>query len=388
MSAKQGAIALRRAFAASIMAASPPPLAIGRDNTNLGYSVRPFEKRRNTTRTSIGKRGFGTTSTADGMRGFFEWLERSYGARFGGRPLPMDAATDTGTSHQNNDGSKNIDKTQNRLVVCRDSLELEDLERLFQHEISVLKVRSFYPKNASSNLGKKLALEGESARAQNWKVSTSRGLESSDVVTVGRHAPYNIAVANQAQDEYFQEVRNELRDRRGLTRDEENENEDEITKKQPLSPELWPLDLLRLELDELWPSGAGLARANHEASHKHCMGGGLPRLMVGPTRWKKGLVHVDELAPLDETRGCFSANIYLQLPYRTREDDIGNSSEQKEQPAMEVWPLGIRSKWDWYRVGLSCVLFPRCFIGIFDFIFQQFIFCLWNFFPYCSFRHR
>lgn len=275
------------------------------------------------------------TSTADGTRGFFEWLEKTYGARFGGRSLPMDDA-------------------KNTAMICKDSLELEDLERLFRHEISVLKVRNFFPTRASLELGKKLAREGETTRAQNWKVSTSRGLESSDVFTVGRHAPYNIAIANHAQDEYFREVRKELRDRRGLAV-MENENEaNNTTQRLPNSPQLWPLDLLRLELDELWSSGAGLARANHEATNANCMGGGLPRLMVGPTRWKKGLVHVDELAPLDDTKGCFSANIYLQLPYEIEgngSDDDEN--ERKEQPVMEVWPLGIRSKWDWYRVGLS-----------------------------------
>ena len=295
-----------------------------------------------TIRESSSHRNFGTSlSTADGTRGFFEWLEKTHGARFGGRPLPMD------------DSNKVA-------VVCKNSLELEDLERLFRHEISVLKVRNFFPTRASLELGKKLSREGETTRAQNWKVSTSRGLESSDVFTVGRHAPYNIAIANQAQDEYFCEVRKELRDRRGLAA-MENENENEnvnetnnTTQILPKTPQLWPLDLLRLELDELWPSGAGLARANHEATHTNCMGGGLPRLMVGPTRWKKGLVHVDELAPLDDTKGCFSANIYLQLPYGTEENDNdGDENKRKEQPVMEVWPLGIRSKWDWYRVGLS-----------------------------------
>jgi len=249
-----------------------------------------------------------------------------------------------------------MDDSNKVAVVCKDSLELEDLERLFRHEISVLKVRNFFPTRASLEFGKKLAREGETTRAQNWKVSTSRGLESSDVFTVGRHAPYNIAIANQAQGEYFREVRKELRDRRGLAvieNENENENVNESNNTAqilPKTPQLWPLDLLRLELDELWPSGAGLARAKHEATHSNCMGGGLPRLMVGPTRWKKGLVHVDELAPLDDTKGCFSANIYLQLPYDTAENDNdGDEKERNEQPVMEVWPLGIRSKWDWYR---------------------------------------
>jgi hypothetical protein len=254
---------------------------------------------------------------------------------------------------------------QQQQVVTRDSLELEDLERLFQHEISVLKIRGFYPPNVSAAFGRELALEGnDRTKSQNWKVSTSKGLESSDVTTVGRHAPYNIAVANHQTDDYFDEVRNELRDRRGLlsVREEEISHDDPTAEtnesETTTHPRLWPLDLLRLELDEVWKAGAGLAReggGGGKANNERCMGGGLARLMVGPTRWKKGLVHVDELAPLSNSSGCFSANIYLQLPYVNGEDSDSGATigiEPKEQPVMEVWPLGIRTKWDWYRVSV------------------------------------
>lgn len=252
------------------------------------------------------------------------------------------------------------------VVVTRDSLELQDLQKLFHHEISILKIREFFPKEASSSLGRELALEGQQ-KAQNWKVSTGKGLESSDVNTVGRHSPYNIALSTHATDEYFGAVRKELRDRRGLldpkgghdNNDNTNDDNNMSKAQQQQQPRLWPMDLLRLELDELWPSGAGLARANHEPHNELCMGGGLPRLMVGPTRWKKGLVHVDELAPLTNAKGCFSANIYLQLPHSYSSADSKFNSkvdsenktngESREQPVMELWPLGIRSKWDWYR---------------------------------------
>jgi hypothetical protein len=325
-------------------------------------SFHPFAR-------SSRKRDFGTTSTADGTRIFFEWLEKTYGARFGGKPLPMDGGVTTVTSDNGNTVNESRNCEEN-LMVTRESLELEDLEKLFQHEISVLKIRNFYPQEASSSLGRELALEGRSTRAQNWKVSTSKGLESSDVMTVGCHAPYNIALANKATDEYFREVRNELRDRRGLApRDgnaidnikKNNNNRHRKTQQEERRRDnlgqsrLWPLDLLRLELDELWPRGAGGGGGPPPTHPPKSRGGGLPRLMVGPTRWKKGLVHVDELAPLSQTKGCFSANIYLQLPYGDFKSNT-NNSEQQEQPVIELWPLGIRSKWDWYRVGFfGCV---------------------------------
>jgi hypothetical protein len=94
----------------------------------------------------------------------------------------------------------------------------------------------------------------------------------------------------------------------------------------------------------------------------------LPRVMKGPTRWKRGFVHVDEMAPLHPERGLFSANIYLQLPdneNNNRNDVVGehdNTNRDNEdvvkndnnngQEVLEIWPLGIRSRWDWYRNAL------------------------------------
>jgi hypothetical protein len=69
----------------------------------------------------------------------------------------------------------------------------------------------------------------------------------------------------------------------------------------------------------------------------------LPRIMMGPTRWKRGFVHVDELAPLSPTKGFFSANIYLQLP------DMKDT--EKPQEILEIWPLAVKNKWDWYKVS-------------------------------------
>ena len=288
------------------------------------------------------------------------------------------------------------------VVVTRNSLELQDIEKLFSHEIIALKIKNFYPSKYASALGKELAKEGtnntnsnngntknsknSNSKMKNWKISTSKGLESSDVFTLGRHSPYNIAIAannNEGEEAYFKEVRNELRDRRGLLLNDNDDNHDsndlqQQQQQQNQPPRLWPLDLLRLELDEIWPYGAGLARRRRRTesginknsddknksrnkNNRQCMGGGLPRLMIGPTRWKKGLVHVDELAPLSIHNGCFSANIYLQLPYHKakakiikeeKEDDSTEIKEEQEQPVMEIWPLQIKSKWDWFRVRL------------------------------------
>jgi hypothetical protein len=110
-------------------------------------------------------------------------------------------------------------------------------------------------------------------------------------------------------------------------------------------PQLHPMDQLRLDLDETWGAGAGLCKEkvsstfNSTSSSYSPLGGGLPRIMMGPTRWRQGFIHVDELAPLSIHHGLFSANIYLQMPSKVQPDD-GD---------LLIWPLNVRNKIDWYR---------------------------------------
>ena len=83
----------------------------------------------------------------------------------------------------------------------------------------------------------------------------------------------------------------------------------------------------------------------------------LPRIMMGPTRWKKdGYIHVDEMAPLSSQQGLFSASIYLQLPDQTTDHEIFNKTNVHtgtNAGDFAIWPLGIRSRWDWYKVRAS-----------------------------------
>jgi hypothetical protein len=241
------------------------------------------------------------------LRRLFQWIE----SRYGGIP------TDVGTSAE--------------VIERKDSkLRREDLLRLMKHDATAIHIRGFYPEEAARNLGLQLASESQSGKGQNWKVSTSRGLESSDVCTLGKHAPFNVASATNDQrqiDSYFEGVQQEFQSRRW-----------DSTRQ---CPQLWPLDLLRLQLDEQWPAGAGIAK--DDTPQRRAYGGGLARVMNGPTRWKRGFIHVDEMGPLAVGQGLFSANIYLQLPDVTCDEN---------QDILHVWPTGIRSRWDWYRNAL------------------------------------
>lgn len=262
------------------------------------------------------------TSSSQGLRQFFAWLE----SRFGGLVFDQGPAAE--------------------ILQAQDHLRADDLGRLLRHEATALHVKNFFPKTAAIDLGRCLAQEVAAGKGRNWKVSTSRGLESSDVSTLGAHPPFNVAAAmgKDGMDQYFEDVPKEMNQRRRRRRHRQigSSSQDNDNSKQD-KPYLWPLDLLRLELDQVWPAGAGLARDRQG----RIFSGGLPRVMEGPTRWKQGYIHVDEMGPLNANSGLFSANIYLQLPDR---HDGGDNCE--EQDILQIWPLGIRSRWDWYRNAL------------------------------------
>lgn len=214
------------------------------------------------------------------------------------------------------------------VVIVREDgvLRGADLAALVRHDATALVVRRFVPPAAAAAIGEELAAEVARGRARNWRVGVGdgrRGLESSDVATLGEHPPYNVAAATDDEDAYFEGVRRELEARRRGIDD---------------APRLWPTDALRLRLDEAWPGGAGLAREPDR--ERRVFGGGLPRVAIGPTRWSRGFVHADDPRPLDDARGTFAANVYLRLPEPDNDD---------EEEHLHVWPLKIRSRWDWYK---------------------------------------
>ena len=277
---------------------------------------------------SITKRSLFSSSSSSStktkaIQNLFEVLEKKYG---GLEPFLFN----------------NKQKEEEQRVLKKDyTFTYNDILKLMTHEISAIHINEYYPRQYAKEIGVDLS-NRSIVEGKNWKIGTSnRGLESSDVMTIGNHKPYNVAFAQSTTNEYFIGVQKELHENRMIMSSSGDSNNKTI-------PRLHPLDKLRLELDEIWPSGAGLAREKNSSGDydNSCrpFGGGLPRIMIGPTRWKHGFIHVDELGPLNDTSGLFSANIYLQLP------TTSSLTKNKDNGAFQIWPLCIRSRWDWYKV--------------------------------------
>lgn len=75
-------------------------------------------------------------------------------------------------------------------VLTTPTLTRESLEALFSHKVCAVRVPNFYPIDAAEAMAERLRL-GPGVR--NWMVSSSRGMESSDVQSTG--IPYNVALS-------------------------------------------------------------------------------------------------------------------------------------------------------------------------------------------------
>ena len=278
------------------------------------------------------------------------------------------------------DFSTLVRPTHGRDAVLRTpTLTRTALADLFEHRVAAVHVPGFYPAAAAERLAQRL-LTDKSVNRRNWGISVAtdgdgagasdggangvgtsesgsgvaRGLESTDVWAAGG-TPHNVALGGgqAALDQYFDNAIDSMRQLRRCSSSsavsasasasatvsalEEGSDTGEaagrIAPRDDDTPVLPPIDQLRLELDEMWPDGATVAKDKATgAAHL----AGIGRIMRGPTQWARGFCHADDLSVMSETRGTFSANVYLQMP-------------PNGAGGLSVWDVQINSRWDFYR---------------------------------------
>jgi hypothetical protein len=206
-------------------------------------------------------------------------------------------------------------------VLTGTELTRDMLDALFARRACALRVPGFCPPELAHRLSEwLLRAEGRG----NWGVENATGeLAPSDTFYAGT-VPFNVALtAEESFVRYFADALPAMRRLRNVT------------------PELAPMDKLRLELEEVWPCGARLA-----SYHGMKMATGVARIMTpdgmldGIAR-TEGMCHVDGFAFTSGGAGVFSANVYLRVP------DAGGE--------LTIWNIGATP----FAVACNLSLFQR-----------------------------
>ena len=230
-------------------------------------------------------------------------------------------------------------------------LTKKSLEKLFTHQVAAIRIPNFFPKEACEVLSETFLKE----KATNWKVSSSRGMESSDVESIG--TPYNVALGlgPEGIDNYFQNAKKFTRKLRinggkGTTIISNVNNNNNNNNNNSVFPTLTPIDLLRLQLDETWHDGATIGK--DMKTGKHLLAGAV-RIMRGVNNIvndekmienkisNDGFIHVDDLSVMQNNGGLFSANIYLKTPI------YGKGGE------LEIFPITFKSRYEFVKNAVT-----------------------------------
>lgn len=192
------------------------------------------------------------------------------------------------------------------LVLEVDSLTEECLCTLFKNQALALRIPNYCDPVIASKLGMWLASQSN-LPAYTHEVYED-GIPIQKYYGVYRYGfPYNKTYGtdpnSNIREQYYQEA---IRSIRGL--------------RQACMPFLSPIDQVRLELDEIWPTGAQVA--NYEGRKMFV---GIGRITPAADSYiLEERPHVDCLPEsIYQLDGQFSANVYLQLP--------------KSGGALEVW---------------------------------------------------
>lgn len=184
---------------------------------------------------------------------------------------------------------KEID-SDNSMVLVTDKISTGSLKALIaENRICAIHVPNFCSPEVAESLSKS-ALE----EFTHWKLG---GVLSTDMFYAGGSIPKEVADHSWPDFcRYF------------------SERDDFVSRQRTLSHGKWPVDRLRLELDQAWPFGACLGQYLGQKLRPAIM-----RVMQEKNGFdfsspKHGFIHTDDSLKLDYSRATFTANIYLKIP--------------------------------------------------------------------------
>ena len=208
------------------------------------------------------------------------------------------------------------------ITLAEGKLTSSALTSLLRHEALCVLVKGFLPPSVAEAGAEELVARAERGEARDWMISTSGGLETSDVQTIG--TPPNMLYTGNHNPH------------KGFGVDDDDDYDDENDDASPSSASNRPLDEATMT-----PSFTSLILSSLSACHPPGVKTSpsipplFPRLMPGPTRWRSGYVHCDSLEPLSPSSGTFSANLYLRQPPPSSSWSGARSAAGR----LYVWPL-------------------------------------------------
>ncbi len=241
-----------------------------------------------------------------------------------------------------------VDTKMSILKLKANQVTERSLKKLFRHEVAAIRVPNFFPAEACDYLSESFLEQPTS----NWKVSSSRGMESSDVESIV--TPYNVALGRGPEciQQYFENAKHftqSLRQNGGRQTASTNASTTQLDDRGGggshhfIFPTLTPIDLLRLQLDETWPDGATIGKDTKSGNH---LLAGAVRIMRGAQHGSnnnissQGFIHVDDLSVMQNNGGLFSANVYLKTP------TYGGGE-------LEIFPITFRTRYEFIKNAVT-----------------------------------
>ncbi|MDA9951204.1 hypothetical protein N9D31_01390, partial [Oligoflexaceae bacterium] len=179
-------------------------------------------------------------------------------------------------------------------VIEANRLSADDLNTFVRGDALALVVRGFYPDSDRVDLD---SIENHDAIEEYRYVTHKDGEKHELPFGVKRlglpfSSSFGESSDSQARQNYYDKALPQIHQLRRL-----------------FSPLLSPIDMLRLELDELWPQGAGVGRLE-----SRLMFTGIVRITEAETDILEVRPHVDSMTPDMPIERQHAANIYLDTP--------------------------------------------------------------------------